>query len=97
MNPSETIHYTQLPAAEAGSQIATEWDTYRREVGRLLREGHEGRFALIKGEQVIGLFATLEEARTAGYHRFLAQPFLIQQVRAHEPLYRHSRYQPCPT
>jgi hypothetical protein len=46
MHDQGTIHYSQLPPAEPGSRIAREWETYRREVGRLLAEGHEGRFLL---------------------------------------------------
>src|SRR5258705_169396 len=56
----ETIPYTELAAAEPGSPLAVEWEFYRREVGRLLAEGNEGRFVLIKGEAVIGLFDTWE-------------------------------------
>jgi hypothetical protein len=97
MDDPRTIHYSQLPPAEPGSRIAQEWETYRREVSRLLAEGHEGRFALIKADQVIGLFDTCEEARVAGAGRFLLQPYLIQQVRSREPLHHHPRYGPCPT
>ena len=37
-----TIHYTQLAEARPGDDFYLEWNTYRREVGRLLAEGHEG-------------------------------------------------------
>lgn len=91
-----SLHYSELPAAEPGSQIAQEWDTYRREVGRLIAEGHEGRFALIKGDQIVGLFDTDEQASLAGASRFLLDSHLIQQVRTYEPLYNHRRYWwPC--
>jgi hypothetical protein len=93
-----TIHYTELPPAQAGSPIAQEWETYRREVGRLLAEGHEGRTVLIKGDRIVGLFDTDDEARTAGANMFLLDSYLIQQVRTHEPLYFHLRcYWSCPT
>jgi hypothetical protein len=91
-----TLHYSELPPAEPGSMIAREWDTYRREAGRLLAEGHEGRFALIKRDQIVDLFDTHEEAQAAGSARFLLEPYLIQQVRTYEPLYHHVRYRPCP-
>src|SRR5947209_19608520 len=45
-----TISYTELPAPQPHSQLYREWNFYRREVGRLPAEGHEGRFILIKGE-----------------------------------------------
>ena len=97
MGDQKTIHYSQLPPAEPDSRIAQEWETYRREVSRLLAEGDEGRFVLIKGDQIIGLFDTCEEARAAGAGRFLLQPYLIQQVRSREPLHHRVRYGPCPT
>ena len=58
----------------------------RREVGRLLAEGHEGRFVLIKGEEVIGLFDTREQALEVGSDRFLLQPKLIQRILTREPV-----------
>ena len=42
-----TIHFSELPAAAAGGRGAAEWNFYRREVGRLLAGGHEGRWVLI--------------------------------------------------
>src|SRR5438105_1492409 len=46
--PGQTaaIHYTQLPESPPGSPMAGEWDLYRREVGRLLAEGNEGKWIL---------------------------------------------------
>jgi hypothetical protein len=96
-NPHASIPYSQLPAAEPSSRIAEEWETYRREIGRLLVEGHEGRFVVIKGGQVVGLFDACDEARTFGARRFLLEPYLIQQVRRLEPLHHHARYRPCRT
>src|SRR5437868_3856214 len=45
-----TIPCTELPEAKPDSPLYHEWNYYRREVGRLLAEGQEGRFVLIKGE-----------------------------------------------
>jgi hypothetical protein len=83
-----SLHYTELPAASSGSPLRQEWEIYRREAGRLLAEGHEGRHVLIKGEQIIGLWDTHAEALAAGYERFPGQPFLVHQVREREPLLR---------
>jgi hypothetical protein len=62
------------------SPIYTEWNVFRRELPRLLAEGHEGRWVLIKGEEVIGLFDDWREARHAGAQRFGLVPMLVQQV-----------------
>ena len=83
-----TIHFTELPEAQPGDVLYSEWNTYRREVARLLAEGHEGKFVLIKGEQIIGLWQTRDEAKDVALQRFLMQPVLIQQVLEREPLLR---------
>ena len=97
MSDRRTIPASELPPAEPGSRIAEEWETYRREVGRLLAEGNEGRFALIKAGRIVGLFDTCDEARGVGARLFLLDPYLIQQVRGEEPLHHHARYDPCRT
>jgi hypothetical protein len=92
-----TIHYTELPGGTSDSQIAVEWNFYRREVGRLLAEGHEGRWVLIKGEEIIGIWDTEEEADRVRLERFLMQPVLLHQIRVREPVLRgggHNRRWP---
>jgi hypothetical protein len=91
-----TVYYTDLPAGSADSQIANEWNTYRREVGQLLAEGHENRWVLIKGDQIIGIWDTCEEAKAIALRKYLMQPCLIQQVRRYEPIVRmSSRFWAC--
>ena len=86
-----TIHYTELGGLPPDSPIFHEWNFYRREVGRLLAEGLQGQFVLIKGEQLVGVYATREEAMLEGYQRFLRQAFLVHQVQEREPLLRCTR------
>ena len=57
-----TIPYTALAAAPPDSPIATEWNFYRRQVGRLLAEGNQGKWVLIKGERIVGIWDRHEEA-----------------------------------
>jgi hypothetical protein len=57
-------------------------------VGPLLAEGHEGRWALIKGDEVFGVFDTTDEAEAAGIKRFLCTGFLIRQIHTFEPVRR---------
>src|SRR4051812_337473 len=64
-----TIHYTELPEGRPDSPLYQEWNFYRREVGRLLAEGHEGRWALIKGEGIVGIWDTEAEARAVAVGR----------------------------
>jgi hypothetical protein len=85
-----TIHYTELPAPQPDSQLFHEWNLYRREVGRLLAEGQQGRFLLIKGENIIGIWDTEDEAEAVALQKYLMQPYLIHQIRSREPLVRMS-------
>jgi hypothetical protein len=91
-----TVHFTELPEAKPDSPLYQEWNTYRREVGRLLAEGSEGRHVLIKGEQVIGLWDTHDAAMMAGYQRFPGQPFLVHQVQERERVLRCVTSHQCP-
>jgi hypothetical protein len=88
-----TIPYTGLAEAPPDSPIAMEWNFYRREVGRLLAEGHEGKWVLIKGEQIVGLYDNNEEA----YERqqVLTQPVVIKQILKREPVLRIGYIPPC--
>jgi hypothetical protein len=94
MRPTEypTIHYTELPPGPPNKPPDVEWECYRREVGRLLAEGHEGRWVLIKGEEIIGLFDTREAAMAEGYKRYLIprERFLVHPIQEWERLYRIS-------
>ena len=53
---------------------------YQRELGRLLEEGSEGKFALISAGEVRGIFATNAEARQAGHERYGLKYFLTKEV-----------------
>lgn len=49
-----------------------------------LIEKCSGQFALIKGRSLVGVFPTRAEAYTAGFRRFLREPFLVKQILEHE-------------
>jgi len=87
-----TIPYTQLPEAKPDDVFFLEWNLYRREVGRWLTDGHEGKFVLIKGESVIGLYDTWAEARKEGRKRYGMDPFLVQPIQPEETVYRIRGY-----
>jgi hypothetical protein len=70
----------ELPDLPEGSPFAAEWRTFKREVARLLAEGHTGRFVLIKGADVVGTWPTPIEAIRAGHERFGREPFFVQEV-----------------
>jgi hypothetical protein len=89
-NGRPTIHYTELAEAKPESPLYLEWNYYRRIVGRLLAEGHEGRFVLIKGEEIIGIWDTDKEAHALAVQKYLLQPCLIHQIQEREPVLRIS-------
>ncbi len=51
------------------SRLDTEIATYEANKERLLAE-HRGRFVLIHGSEIVGVFRTQTEALVAGYQRF---------------------------
>jgi hypothetical protein len=91
MRPLEypTIHYTELAPACPDEPLAVEWNFYRREVGRLLKQGHEGRWVLIKGEEIIGIYDD-REAMAEVYKRypFPRETLFVHQIQTRERLYR---------
>jgi len=88
-----TIPYTELPEARSDGPITAEWNFYRREVGRLLAEGHEGRWVLIKGEAIVGIWDTEAEGEQVRLQRFFMQPVLLKQICSREPVLRGGGYQ----
>lgn len=63
--------------------LERELATYERELPNLLE--HRGKYALIQGDDVIGIFDTFADALTVGYDRFKLEPFLAQPIEA-EPV-----------
>ena len=41
---------------------------------------HLGKFVVIKGEELVGVFNTIEEALSEGARQFQLQPFLVREV-----------------
>jgi hypothetical protein len=85
---TRTLPYTELPPAQPGDRLAQEWETYRREVGRLLAEGLEGKVAIIKGDEIVGIYDTWEEARAAGLEKYLLESHMLRPILSREPLIR---------
>jgi hypothetical protein len=81
-----TIPYSELAPASPDSPLALAWECYRREVAQLIAAGHEGKWLLIRGNEVIGLYDTEDQALDLRAARFLGQPVLVQQIRVCEPV-----------
>jgi hypothetical protein len=67
-------------------ELDQELQTHHRELPRLLREGHEGEYALIYRDRVDSFWPTDRAAYEAGCTRFGVDPFLVKQVLRTEPV-----------
>jgi hypothetical protein len=86
----------QLPDPPLDQPFAAEWRTFKREVYRLMCAGDKGRFALIKGDQVLSVWDTQNDAIQAGRERFGQQPFFVQEVQLYVKSVRSGYCRSCP-
>ena len=54
-----------------------------------LLKNHEGKFALIRGEEFIGAYDSAENAYAEGVKRFGCESFLVKKVTQEEEIYRN--------
>ena len=74
--------------------LERELATFERLKAGLLKT-HHGKFALIKGDEFIDAFDTLDNAYKAGVVRFGREPFLIKRISEKEDVYRnHALFTP---
>ncbi len=62
--------------------LEQELATYRAKLPELAP--HEGKYVLIHGQDVIGTFATYEDALRQGYREFGLERFMVKQVQSTE-------------
>lgn len=79
-----TVHYTELQEVGPDDPCYPEWNTYLRELGRLLQEGHEGKFVLIHSDQIIGIWDSWDEIKRVRLN--LERAPLLQRIRSREPI-----------
>ena len=58
--------------------LQAEVDTYNRLLPTLLN--NQGKFALIKGGELVGVFDSYQDALQAGYQKFALAPFLVKLI-----------------
>jgi hypothetical protein len=66
------------------NSLADELVTYRDRLRELLKD--KGKFVLIKGHEVIGIYGSREEALQQAVDRFRDAPVLVKQIVAKEPV-----------
>ncbi|MBX9638491.1 MAG: hypothetical protein K2X97_01805 [Mycobacteriaceae bacterium] len=64
--------------------LKAERETYQRELPNLL--DREGQFVLVKGDEVVGVWATRSSALSEGYMRFGSSGFMVRQISATQPV-----------
>ncbi|HUY91878.1 MAG TPA: hypothetical protein VMV10_24270 [Pirellulales bacterium] len=66
----------------ASEYLKTELQTYEKHKESLL--GKEGKYVLIHGTEIGGVWDTYEDALQAGYQKFGMAPFLVKQIQGIE-------------
>jgi hypothetical protein len=69
--------------------LEREIKTYKEKLPEL--QASEGKFVLISGETVSGVFDSYQDALAAGYERFGMNPFLVKQISTVEVLASFTR------
>ena len=87
--PRPQRRYTgPFPPAQPGEPLAAEWETYRREIGKLLANGLEGKYALIRGDEIVGIYDSWNAARRVGLEKYLLTAHMVHPIIAEEPVIR---------
>jgi hypothetical protein len=69
--------------------LEREIKTYKDKLPEL--QASEGKFVLISGDTVSGIFDSYQDALAAGYERFGMTPFLVKQISMVEVLASFTR------
>jgi len=70
--------------------LEKELETYRSKLPELHDE--QGKFALVHGDTVAGIYGTYDDALKAGYEKFSLEPFLVKQIQIVEQVQFISRF-----
>jgi len=69
--------------------LEKEQETYARELPHLLASA--GKFVLIHGDAVEGIYDTYSDALKVGYDKFGLKPFFVRQIEATEQFHSFTR------
>jgi hypothetical protein len=69
----------------SGSALATEMAYFKQHLDELLAH-HSGKFVLIHGTELAGVFDTMAAAYEVGVQKWGNVPMLIRQVRQDDPI-----------
>jgi hypothetical protein len=91
MTPSSGICMEAVEplSGEANMPLEKEQQTYLREQEKL--RAHVGKYVLIHGDTVDGIYDTYQDALKVGYEKFGLEPFLVKQIAVIECANRFTR------
>lgn len=69
--------------------LERELEAYKRELPNLLAS--EGKFVVICGDQVTGIYSSYEDALKIGYEKCGLKPFLVKRIQAVEQVQYFTR------
>ncbi|MBI5243686.1 MAG: hypothetical protein HY922_08400 [Elusimicrobia bacterium] len=67
------------------AEFEREQETYAQNKQRLLDDGLEGQFILVKDAQILGVFASQDEAYKTGLERLGNVPMFIKRIQKDDP------------
>jgi hypothetical protein len=70
--------------------LEKELETFERLKSQLLAD-QEGKFAVISGTELLGVYSTYDDALAIGYEKKKLEPFLVKKIVAIEPVNFFSR------
>ena len=89
---SVAVRPFQRKAIMAGAVVMFEQEikVYEKEKNGVLK-GQEGKYVLIQGDQIAGIWETYEDAVKAGYLEFALKPFFVKQIQQVEQVFSFTR------
>jgi hypothetical protein len=82
------------PVKASSMSLEKELATYRVRLPELLSD--DGKYVLIRGDDVAGIYDTYEDALRVGYARFGLEDFLVKKIESVETVHYFSRdFAPC--
>jgi hypothetical protein len=82
--PDSATELSSLGVESAGPDFSREEAAYQRERDRLIRD-HLGEYALVHGDQVVGVFASFHDAVLEGGRQFELSEIMIREIADPEP------------
>lgn len=75
--------------------LEKELETYNKNLSSLL--ANEGKFVVIHGENIDGIYESYSDALKIGYEKFGLDPFLVKKISAIEQISYFTRdyFKPC--